>query len=242
MQYARAQAVQQGRGSCRDCRPSLYCDRSGARFCGLIAVDESRFRAAFLYLGIATIVDYTDGSMARRLDTRRILPFVNARKLDAIVDFETNAFVPTFLLWKAKLLPAPCALSAVLMLLLAVYRYSRVYDPRTPAGLFRGLPILWVFYAFYVFFLPMPEALSLGIVVAMVVLGISQISHVHVARFQRWRLVNAAGLAIWWIIYFLYSLGLADGRRLAYLSLFYPVGYLAMSWIVHCRRKRLGHA
>jgi len=209
-------------------------------FFALVAIDGARFQLAFLYLGVATIVDYTDGTIARHMETRRILPFVNARKLDAIVDFETNALVPAFLLWKAELLPVPKILSALLILLFAAYRYSRTYDPRTADGLFRGLPVLWVFYAFYVYFLQVKGASSLVIIVVMVLLGLSQVSYIHVARFQRWRLLNATALTAWWLVYFLYSLGLASGRRLAVLSLCYPLFYLVTSWIAHLTKKSRG--
>src|SRR5262245_25200490 len=59
-----------------------------------IAVFEYRFRAAFLWLALAIIVDSSDGVLARAVRVKQRLPWFNGAKLDDIVDYLTYVFVP----------------------------------------------------------------------------------------------------------------------------------------------------
>ena len=80
-------------------RPCLHRDRGGpcirrppGRSC--TATIGWRSRALF----VATIVDATDGMLARRARVKEVLPDVDGARIDDIVDYMTFVFVPMLLL------------------------------------------------------------------------------------------------------------------------------------------------
>src|SRR3982750_1761683 len=78
---------------------------------GLIAVllvrgGADAFRWSFLLMAAATIVDATDGFLARRVRIKEVVPGFDGRRLDDLVDFLNYTFLPLLLIWRAELLPA----------------------------------------------------------------------------------------------------------------------------------------
>src|ERR1035438_900147 len=59
----------------------------------------------FLLMLIATIVDATDGTLARAIRIKEVLPHFDGRRLDDLIDFQTYTSLPLLLIWRAKLLP-----------------------------------------------------------------------------------------------------------------------------------------
>ena len=63
------------------------------------------FRWSFLLMAIATIVDATDGTLARKVRIKEAVPSFDGRRLDDIIDFLTYTFLPLLLVYRAKILP-----------------------------------------------------------------------------------------------------------------------------------------
>ena len=55
-------------------------------------------RLAFGSMFVATIVDATDGALARRARVKDVLPEVDGARIDDIVDYITFVFLPMLLL------------------------------------------------------------------------------------------------------------------------------------------------
>src|SRR5918994_7454299 len=75
-------------------------------FAGVLAVIDGRFRDAFLWMIAATIVDGTDGALARLARVKEFTPSFDGARLDDIVDYLTFVFLPILLLYQAGDLPA----------------------------------------------------------------------------------------------------------------------------------------
>ena len=67
-------------------------------FAGAWAVVHGYDRLALASMFLATIVDATDGSLARLVDVRRVLPEIDGSRIDDIVDYITFVFLPLMLL------------------------------------------------------------------------------------------------------------------------------------------------
>ena len=63
------------------------------------------YRNAFIVLAAATVIDTTDGWLARWLRVKEVLPGFDGARLDDIVDYLTYVFVPVLLMLRAGLLP-----------------------------------------------------------------------------------------------------------------------------------------
>ena len=71
-----------------------------AAFAGTVAVFDGRYRDSFLCMIAATVIDATDGLLARSARVREVLPGFDGSRLDDIVDYLTFVFLPVLLLFQ----------------------------------------------------------------------------------------------------------------------------------------------
>src|SRR5262245_19282097 len=65
---------------------------------------DTSFRWAFGLMILATVIDATDGRLARRVKVRDVLPQFDGSVLDNVIDFQTYTALPLLLIWRADLL------------------------------------------------------------------------------------------------------------------------------------------
>jgi phosphatidylcholine synthase len=198
------------------------------------------FRAAFIFLVVATFVDSTDGVLARAFNVKERIPFFDGALLDNIIDYLTFTLVPVFLLRQQRLLPddpAGIAIAAA-VLLSSAYGFCRT-DAKTPDHFFTGFPSYWNIVALYMVALgtsPLTNAIFLLIFVGLVFVPIG---YVYPSRTPKWRALTiglglAWGVAMAIVIWTLPS----PSPSLAWGSLLYPVYYGALSLYLHAERRR----
>jgi phosphatidylcholine synthase len=69
--------------------------------CGILAIQSvfnEQLNLAFVWLGIALVVDGTDGFFARRYEVTKFAPRINGVILDAIVDFFNYVILPVIII------------------------------------------------------------------------------------------------------------------------------------------------
>jgi phosphatidylcholine synthase len=212
---------------------------------GLIAVllvrgGPDAFRWSFLLMAIATIVDSTDGTLARMIQIKKAVPTFDGRRLDDIVDFLTYTFLPLLLIYRAKILPEGQEPWLLLPLIASVYGFCQV-QAKTDDGYFLGFPSLWNIVALYLYVLPLNPWVSLAIVIVLAILTFVPTRHLYPSQPGTLNLVTTILGVIWtpllaWVIWMLPTGSQArpseSTRWLAYLSLAYPLFYLGVSWAV----------
>jgi phosphatidylcholine synthase len=202
--------------------------------------DPASYPWAFALMLAATLVDATDGTLARRVRVKEVLPGFDGRRLDDLVDFLTYTSLPLLLIWRAGLLPAGCEGWLLLPLLASAYGFCQV-SAKTDDGYFLGFPSYWNLVAFYLYALrPLPGWLALGLVVALALLTFVPSRYLYPTQRGRLnRLTNLLGAA-WAVLLVAVLVALARGedgaaRRLALASLYFPAYYMAVSWAVSLR-------
>jgi phosphatidylcholine synthase len=222
---------------------------------GLIAVllvhgGPEAFRWSFLLMMAATVVDATDGTLARKVRIKEVVPGFDGRRLDDIIDFLTYTFLPLLLIWRAEILPKGYEPWLFLPLLASVYGFCQV-QAKTDDGYFLGFPSLWNVVALYVYALPFGPWVSLAIVVVLAILTFVPTRHLYPSLPGRLnRFTTLLGIP-WTLMLVAIIWNLPDGRgdsrldpftlRLAWASMMYPVFYLGASWAISVAywRKRL---
>src|SRR5271155_205971 len=126
---------------------------------GVIAVllvrgDADAFRWSFLLMAAATVVDSTDGTLARKVRIKEVVPGFDGRRLDDIVDFLNYTFLPLLLIWRAGILPPGQEAWLFLPLAASAYGFCQVHV-KTDDGAFLGFPSLWNIVALYLYMLPL---------------------------------------------------------------------------------------
>lgn len=201
------------------------------------------FRRAFLLMLAATLIDATDGTFARMVRIKEVLPGFDGRRLDDLVDFLTYTFLPLLLIWRAQLLHENSSLVLLLPLLASAYGFCQS-SAKTDDGFFLGFPSYWNLVAFYLYALqPLPAGFALSAVVVFALLTFVPSRYLYPT--QRGKLNRATVLlgAAWAVLllWILWTMPDESTRRLTVLSLFFPIWYLAASWIISVRlwrRKR----
>jgi phosphatidylcholine synthase len=207
-------------------------------FASALAAFDGRFRAAFIFLIVATIVDATDGMLARRVGIPESTPRFDGARLDDIVDYLTFVFVPMLILYRAGDLPVAWGMWVVAAVLLSsAYGFASL-DAKTSDHFFTGFPSYWNIVALYLHAAALPRVVNAVVLLALVVMVFVRIGYVYPSRTPVLRrLTNALG-AIW------AAMMLAVVWRLPSVppalvigSLFFPVYYTVLSFWLHSNRR-----
>jgi phosphatidylcholine synthase len=208
----------------------------------IVQGDAAAFRAAFLLMMAATLIDATDGTLARAAHVKTVLPNFDGRRLDDLIDFLNYAFLPLFLIWRAPLLPAGYEICLLLPLLASAYGFCQV-EAKTSDGFFLGFPSYWNIVALYLYALPFSPLAALAVVVVLSLLTFVPLRYLYPSlggRLNRW--TNCLGAA-WTVVIMAVIWRLPTDRRpedidpLTAASLVFPAYYFLTSWWVSARRR-----
>ena len=202
--------------------------------------DEPSLRGAFWLMLLATLIDATDGTLARMVHIKETLPSFDGRRLDDLVDFLTYVAMPLLLIWRAGLLPPGWDACLLAPLLASAYGFCQV-SAKTDDGYFLGFPSTWNLVAFYLYVLRVPGEVGVVIVLGLAVLTFVPSRYLYPT--QRGRLNQATNViaAVWAVLLaaVLWVLGCEGGeeraRWLAVVSLYFPIYYFAVSWVITLR-------
>jgi phosphatidylcholine synthase len=194
---------------------------------------------------VATIIDATDGTLARAIHIKDVLPGFDGRRLDDLVDFLTYTFLPLFLLWRADI---PAGLTGWLLvpLLASAYGFCQV-SIKTEDGYFLGFPSYWNLVAFYLYVLqPIPTWLSLGLLIGFALLTFVPVRYLYPSQRGKLNRITNIMAAFWtvllvWVLIELPNDRMPGGgdtgwaRPITAVSLLFPIYYLMASWIISAR-------
>ena len=72
---------------------------------------------------VAVLIDATDGTFARKFRVKDVVPHIDGRKLDDIVDYLNYTFLPLLMIGSAGWLPQPSWLWASVPLVASVFAF-----------------------------------------------------------------------------------------------------------------------
>jgi phosphatidylcholine synthase len=184
----------------------------------------------------ATVIDATDGWLARRARVKETLPGFDGAALDNLVDFHTYATLPLLPLWRASVLPGGLAWLLLVPLLASAYGFSQTHA-KTDDGFFLGFPSYWNVVAFYLYVLEPPVWAAVALISVCSTLTFVPTVYVYPSRGGPFSRALNAGAAIWCLMLAAVLLrAVPDTRELAIASLAYPALYLSASAIASVRR------
>jgi phosphatidylcholine synthase len=235
----RAVAPPRGHGAATAWLAHLYT-ASGAVF-GLLAaaaIFNGRYQVTFLWLFAATLVDATDGVLARAVSVKERLPWLSGVMLDNVVDYVTYVFVPALFVWHALLVPEGWAIPAgAAMLLSSAYGFARI-DAKTADHYFAGFPSYWNVVVFYLYVARWPALVNLTILLVLSVLVFVPVRYVYPSRTAAMRgLTLAIGVAWGVAVLLLIVEGPRVSRALFWSSLAFPFYYFVLSFALSLHRR-----
>ena len=118
----------------------------------LVKIVQHEYIFALWLMAITVFIDAVDGSLARFVHVKTILPKLDGALLDNIMDYLNYVITPCFfLLVKPNMIPQQYS-----VLLIAAITVTSAYqfcqsDAKTPDHFFKGFPCYWNIAVFYMF-------------------------------------------------------------------------------------------
>jgi phosphatidylcholine synthase len=166
-------------------------------FLALLAAQRGDIRMAFVWLGVALVVDAIDGPLARRVSTSSRAPRYSGDTLDLVVDYLNYVLVPAVIIMASGLLPANSRELCGVMILTGSALYFADTEMKTRDLWFRGFPAVWNVVAFHLIVFEPAPWVAFGTIVLGTVGMFLPIAFVHPVRVKRFRAATLLMLAIW---------------------------------------------
>lgn len=198
----------------------------------IVKGDEQSMRQAFAWMVVACVIDATDGFLARRVGVKEVLPQFDGRKLDDIVDFHTYTTLPLLLVWRAHLLPPGMDAWLIFPLLASAYGFCQT-AAKTDDGYFLGFPSYWNIVAVYLFELRFNPWIALAVIIFFAFLTFIPFKYLYPSAGGPFSNFMIIGGGFYVVLMLAILLGVQWQRQtLIWVSLAYPMAYLAASWLV----------
>lgn len=204
----------------------------------LMHIHQHHYLQAMWWMAAAVIVDALDGTLARKLHVKTIIPHLDGALLDNLVDFLTYVMVPCFFLYiHPDLLPQNTAIWSLSAVIIAsAYQFCQI-DAKTSDHFFKGFPCYWNIILFYMLILHTPAWLNQILLFCLSILVFVPIKYVYLSRIDflnRWRFLKIAmhGLSILYgLSYVLILLSYPESNQLGLnISIYYAIFYAALSF------------
>jgi len=171
---------------------------------GLIAILSAAhgdYRAAFIAMGAATIIDCSDGPLARMLMVKIRVPSFDGALLDNIVDYLTYTVAPVFLMLEAGIIPSSrwgLGLACFVMLA-SVYGFCQT-QAKTEDHYFLGFPNYWNLVAFYLYCLGWGIQFNVAVLLILGVMVFVPLKYIYPNRTVPLRPVTLTLGIIWAVV------------------------------------------
>ncbi len=188
-------------------------------------------------MGVATIIDSSDGPLARMLMVKIRVPSFDGALLDNIVDYLTYTVAPVFLMLEAGIIPGSrwgLALACFVMLA-SIYGFCQT-RAKTDDHFFLGFPNYWNLVAFYLFCLGYGTTFNVAVLLIFGVLVFVPLKYIYPNRTVELRPLTLTLGIIWGVITIAMLLMLpAVNRVMLWAALSFIAYYFIASFILHAR-------
>lgn len=195
----------------------------------IVAISAGELARAALLMLAALLIDSVDGTLARKVGVAEVLPRINGRRLDDIVDYLNFAIVPVvFMLGAGHLLHWSVA---ALPILASAYGFAQE-DAKTADDFFLGWPSYWNVVAIYLWLLQVSPLAGTAIVAFFSIAVFVPIKYVYPSKMPVFRRSSTFGGLVWGalVVMAVAAPELAARFHAVECSLAYPAYYLVLSF------------
>ena len=195
----------------------------------LLAIQFGNFAQASLLMLLALVIDSVDGTLARRVRVAEVLPQIDGRRLDDIVDYLNFAIVPVvFIASGGHLLHWAWAAAPILA---SAYGFSQC-DAKTEDDFFLGWPSYWNVVAIYFWLLEISPLSGTVIVAFFSVAVFVPLKYIYPSKLSVLKKTTNLGGMAWGSLMTAIVLFPETAARNDWIeiSLIYPAYYLALSF------------
>ena len=177
----------------------------------LFAMLDNNIPMMWLWFVIALVVDGVDGTLARKVGVRQVIPWFDGGVVDNLVDYLTWTFLPA--LFMAMYLPfGPKPLPVIMMVVIivsSVFCYANDGE-KSNDNYFVGFPAAWNCVAIVMYVLQTPAWVNIAATIFLAIMTLVPLHYTHPARVKCFQIPNIIGATAWIV-------------ACAYLVVVYPV-------------------
>jgi phosphatidylcholine synthase len=123
-----------------------------AGFMAILSIQAKDWKATMFWLFLSLVIDGIDGTFARQFKVKEVLPDMDGRIMDYVIDFATYAIIPAYFFYEADLVPVEWELGLTFIILLVSALYYGKTGMVSDDKYFIGFPVLWNLVIFYMVF------------------------------------------------------------------------------------------
>ncbi len=197
----------------------------------LVAIARGDLAFAGIMMLLTMAIDSVDGAMARAVGVSEVLPKVDGRRLDDIIDFVNFVIVPVVFMAAAGSLTHWFFIA--LPVLASSYGFSQL-DAKTEDNFFLGFPSYWNVLALYLWILDLSPGAGDAWLLTLSIAVFIPLKYIYPSKMQVLRISTCAGGLVWTLV-MVWMIASPDAAAAIYapeISLVYPAYYIALSmWL-----------
>ncbi len=170
-----------------------------AGFFALIAVMNSNQKEAFLWLGLAFLIDSVDGTLARKFNVKKNLPNIDGKMLDSIIDFFNYVIIPSIMIYWFRYVPDEfILLIPAVLILISIYSYVNL-NVLTNDNYYNGFPAIWNVIVLYFYIFGTTQIVNLTLLLFLIFLKFSPLKCIHPLRVKKFKILSIFFVSLWFI-------------------------------------------
>ena len=168
-----------------------------AGYFALIAVMNNNQKEAFLWLGLAFLIDSIDGTLARKFDVKKNLPNIDGKMLDSIIDFFNYVIIPSIMIYWFRYVPDQFAvLIPAILIFISIYSYVNL-NILTNDNYYNGFPAIWNVIVLYFYIFGTSQNFNLILLTLLIFLKFSPLKCIHPLRVKKFKNLSIFFAIIW---------------------------------------------
>ncbi|HEX9147422.1 MAG TPA: hypothetical protein VGA09_24370 [Candidatus Binatia bacterium] len=206
-------------------------------FASILRIEQNDFRNLFWLMGLAVVIDASDGTLARAVRVKERIPWFDGDRLENIIDYANYVIVPCLFMVHAHLLPEQdTSWIVALPLIASAYGFCQ-REAKTPDHFFLGFPSYWNLVAFYLYVMQTPRWVNGFTIIILSLLVFVPIRYIYPSRSPFLQAMTNSFGVLWGIalVLIIYSLP-EPPRALIFASLAFPAYYTLLSFWLEYRR------
>ena len=170
-----------------------------AGFLSLIAVLNNNQKEAFIWLGVAFLIDSIDGTLARKFNVKKIFPHIDGKMLDSIIDFFNYVIIPSIMIYWFDYVPDKfIILIPVILIFISIYSYVNL-NILTNDNYYNGFPAIWNVIVLYFYIFETSQNFNLLFLILLILLKFSPLKCIHPLRVNKFKTLSIFFSFIWFI-------------------------------------------
>jgi len=166
-------------------------------FLAIISILNNDLVGAFLWLGLALLIDGIDGSLARKIGVLDKTPNIDGSTLDNVIDYLNYVIIPALMIYWFQMVPKgweiilPAGMFAV-----SLYTFANM-NMKTNDYYFSGFPAVWNIVVLYFYILNTHLVINVIIILLLFVFTFIPIKFVHPLRVKKIRNLTIFCTVLW---------------------------------------------